>query len=646
MESRANYAAIGLFVLVMLMTGLGFLFWLTNAGERARQADLRVVFNGTVTGLNTGSAVLFNGIKVGEVAELQLDRDDPNTVIAIIRVDRTKPIRTDTRAILSYQGLTGVANLQLEGGSRNAPLLLDTVQEGGIPTIQAEVSPFQDIMESAKNVLNRADSAMAAIDDFIAENGPAFNRTVNNVETFSKALADNADGIDEALNGIAEAGQAIAGIADDLKGTASRAEEILNAVDPAKVASLVDDLTSSADRLDRVLVRAEEVANGIDPAKVNAVMDEVAAAAATLNGTIAKADAVIGAVQPEEVDALIASIRSGADRISAAAESADRLIAAVDPAKVDAILANVDTASKTFADVSTTIGDAVTSTRDAMTRVGEAASTLNGTVAKADAVIAAVNPEEVQGMITGIRQGADRVAAAADGADKLIAAVDTAKVDSILANVDTAAKNVADVSASFGGVVTSTQETMTRVGEVVGAVDPAKVRTTVDDVSSFASTLRTYGPEVQAILADAKSASESLKRLGETIDNRNRDVDITITNARNLVAQLNGIAERTDRILVKVNDYVEGDGEGLISEATATLASIRQVAETLNKSIGPITANVTEFTDRGLDSFTDLANQGRQALSRLDRVLAGVERNPQQFIFGGEGVPEYAPRRR
>jgi phospholipid/cholesterol/gamma-HCH transport system substrate-binding protein len=553
MESRANYAAIGLFVLVMLMTGLGFLYWLTNAGERARQADLRVVFNGAVTGLNTGSAVLFNGIKIGEVAELSLDQEDPNTVIAIIRVDRTKPIRTDTRAILSYQGLTGVANLQLEGGSRNAPLLLESVEEGGIATIQAEVSPFQDILESAKNVLNRADSAMAAIDDFIKENGPAFNRTVNNVETFSKALAENADGIDEALNGIAGAGEAIGRIADDLQGTAARAEEILNAVDPAKVATLVEDVTRSAERLDRVLERAEAVANGIDPAAVNDVMASLTEAAKTLDGTIKRADAVIAAVQPEDVDGLIASLRNGADQVSAAAEKANQVMAAVDTARVDAILANVDTASK----------------------------------------------------------------------------------------------NIAEVSSTFGGVVTSTQETMTRVGEVVGAVDPAKVRTTVDDVSIFAARLKDYGPEVDGILADVKSASEALKRLGGTIDARNRDVDIMITDARNLVAQLNGIAERTDKILVKVNDYVEGDGQGLIAEATETLKSIRSVAETLNRSVGPITANVATFTDRGLDSFTDLANQGRQALARLDRVLAGVERNPQQFIFGGDGgVPEYAPRRR
>ena len=194
MESRANYAVIGGFVLVMLTLALAFLGWLGNAGESQRQAEIRVVFSGAVTGLSTGSAVLFNGIKIGEVRELRLDEKDPRTVIAIIRVNREVPLKTDTRAMLSYQGLTGAATLQLEGGSRNAPGVFDVAPDG-MPTMLGEISPFQDILESARNVLTRADSAMAAIDDFVTENGPAFNRTVNNVEKFSAALSDNSGGI-------------------------------------------------------------------------------------------------------------------------------------------------------------------------------------------------------------------------------------------------------------------------------------------------------------------------------------------------------------------------------------------------------------------------------------------------------------------
>ena len=70
-----------------------------------------------------------------------------------------------------------------------------------------------------------------------------------------------------------------------------------------------------------------------------------------------------------------------------------------------------------------------------------------------------------------------------------------------------------------------------------------------------------------------------------------------------------------------------------------------EVADKLNQEVGPVADNISKFSSRGLDSVVALTEQGRQALARLDRVLQGVEKNPQQFIFGGQSVPEYAPRR-
>ncbi|WP_237152526.1 MlaD family protein [Oryzibacter oryziterrae] len=551
MESRANYAAIGAFVLAMLAVGIGMLAWLANAGKSSDQAPVRVVFAGSVTGLSVGSSVLFNGIKIGEVQDLSLDPKDPRTVVGVIRVDRAIPLKTDTRAILSYQGLTGAANLQLEGGSRNAPLLFDSV-EGRIPTIQAEISPFQDILESARNVLNRADNAMGAIDDFISENGPAFNHMVNNAEKFTAALADNSDGIGQALASVSEAATSIHDIAVNLKGSTQRAEELLNAVDPAKVAEIVDQLKQSSEKLNAVLDRANTVAGGIDPKAVNDVMANISDAAKTLDTTVAKAHDVLAALDPKDVDGLVASLTETAQSIK-------------------------DTAKR---------------------------------------------------------------------ASDLMAAVDQSKVQSIMGSVDTATKNIADVSSTLGGVVDRTREAVASIGEVVGAVDPTKVRSTVDDVSAFAGSLKDYTPRIDAILADVKTASASLADLGNTIKAHQGDVDVTITNAKHLVEQLNGIAERTDGVVAKVDKYVDGDGQGLVKEATEAAKSIREIADTLNAKIGPITDNVARFSGRGLDSVTQLSEEGRQALARLERVLASVEQNPQQFIFGGDSVPEYGGRRK
>lgn len=658
METRANYAAIGLFVLVMLAAGLGFLYWLTNAGEQAARADVRVVFSGPVTGLTTGSAVQFNGIKVGEVAELALDGDDPNTVVAIIRVNRTTPVRTDTRAVLSYQGLTGVANLQLEGGSRNAPMLFEATEGEGIPTILAEVSPFQDILESARSVLVRADSAMVAIDEFVTENRPAFNRTVNNVETFSRALAENSDQVDDVLANVSQAAASLGEIAESVRGTAARAEEILAAVEPERVGQLVDNLVAASDNLSSVLDRTRAVVDGVDPDVVNEAVRNVADAATTLREAIGRADEVLAGIDQAEVDQLVTSLRATSDSVGAAARRADELIGAVNTEQVASIVADVNTAARSLNEATATVTDVVGQARRTLDQVGavvgavdpatvggavgdvaEAAEGIRQTVERARTITEAVDPARVDAVMGDLSAAADRIGGVIDRVDGVVAALDVAKVRTIVDDVATATGNI-------GAVIETARQGIARAGDLVASVDPQAVRTAVSDITAFTTALRESAPDIDAILADTKSASESLARLGETVDRRRDDIDAIVQDARTLAGQLNGIAARADGVLAKIDAYVEGDGEGLIVEATETLKAIRSVAETLDSRVGPITDNVANFTNRGLDSYVRLADEGRRALARLNAVLSGIERNPQQFIFGGEGVPEYAPRRR
>src|SRR5271154_397935 len=98
METRAPYALIGLFVLAAIGAVFGFVFWLHNTGGLGERTVYRVRFENTVSGLLTGAAVLFNGIRVGEVTDLGLNPDNPRQVVATIAVVATTPVRADTQA--------------------------------------------------------------------------------------------------------------------------------------------------------------------------------------------------------------------------------------------------------------------------------------------------------------------------------------------------------------------------------------------------------------------------------------------------------------------------------------------------------------------------------------------------------------------
>ena len=116
METRAPFVIVGAFVLAAIAAVFGFVYWLQNTGGLGPRATYHVQFEGSVPGLLVGAAVLFNGIRVGEVTELGLAPDNPRGVNATISVASTTPVRADTKVGLEFQGLTGVPVIALEGG--------------------------------------------------------------------------------------------------------------------------------------------------------------------------------------------------------------------------------------------------------------------------------------------------------------------------------------------------------------------------------------------------------------------------------------------------------------------------------------------------------------------------------------------------
>jgi phospholipid/cholesterol/gamma-HCH transport system substrate-binding protein len=191
METRANYTLIGLFTLAVIAGVFGFVFWFQGLGGGER-GYYRIAFDGSVSGLRTGGPVMFNGIRVGEVTGLRLDPQHPDGVVVTVAVAKGVEIRPDTDISLDYQGLTGIASLSLKGGSGTP------VPPGGKadpPTLKAPPGANADVAQNARDVLRR-------LDQFIAENQKAFHSAMQNLDTFSAALAKSSDKIDSTLSNI------------------------------------------------------------------------------------------------------------------------------------------------------------------------------------------------------------------------------------------------------------------------------------------------------------------------------------------------------------------------------------------------------------------------------------------------------------
>jgi phospholipid/cholesterol/gamma-HCH transport system substrate-binding protein len=193
-ETRARYILIGLFVLVVAAACFGFVYWLNNAGGLEARSLYRIRFASSVSGLQNGATVRFNGVRVGEVTGLRFDKDDPRRVIATVAVDKGTPLRADTKVVVDFQGLMGTPVISLNGGSSTVPLLSPS-REGEQPMLVADPAATQDVSQAARQTLQR-------LDKILADNSDSVKSTMDSLKTFSGALARNSNRIDAIMAGL------------------------------------------------------------------------------------------------------------------------------------------------------------------------------------------------------------------------------------------------------------------------------------------------------------------------------------------------------------------------------------------------------------------------------------------------------------
>jgi phospholipid/cholesterol/gamma-HCH transport system substrate-binding protein len=171
---------IGVFTLAVVVGIFAFVWWFQRLGTGESKAQYEIYFDGPVAGLRTGATVNFNGIRVGEVRSLALVPDIPRAVVAIVEVNRSTPIRTDTKVTLEYQGLTGVASVALTGGDPKASMLMEQKKGDRPPRLVAE--PTVDAFQAAAKLMQR-------LDKLVADNEERFGTILKDLTEVSRVLA-------------------------------------------------------------------------------------------------------------------------------------------------------------------------------------------------------------------------------------------------------------------------------------------------------------------------------------------------------------------------------------------------------------------------------------------------------------------------
>ena len=192
MEIRARYTLIGTFTLAVIAAAFMFVYWLNGSGALRYGSSYQIRFENTVSGLLTGSAVLFNGVRVGEVTALALSPEQPRQVTATIAVNSGVPIRADTKVSIEFQGLMGAPAVSLTGGTSQSP---PAAGPSGLPTLIADPEAGQNMTGAIRDVLQH-------VDTIVTDNAAPLRSLITNLAAFADALGRNSTHVDGIVAGL------------------------------------------------------------------------------------------------------------------------------------------------------------------------------------------------------------------------------------------------------------------------------------------------------------------------------------------------------------------------------------------------------------------------------------------------------------
>jgi phospholipid/cholesterol/gamma-HCH transport system substrate-binding protein len=202
MSEKVSYIVVGVFVLLLGGAGVTTILWMTQATGGKEYNLYQAYMYESVSGLNVGAEVSYRGVRVGQVRAIMLDRESPERVRLLLEIEDGTPVKTDTVAVLVTQGITGVANVELQGGSRDAPLLR-TEPGRRYPEIPTAPSLFVRLDTAVTNLvtqltattenLNRVTERIRAL--LTDENLADISATLDHVQSISASVETVADSL-------------------------------------------------------------------------------------------------------------------------------------------------------------------------------------------------------------------------------------------------------------------------------------------------------------------------------------------------------------------------------------------------------------------------------------------------------------------
>jgi phospholipid/cholesterol/gamma-HCH transport system substrate-binding protein len=244
METRAHYAAVGAFVLAMIFLAFAAVLWLARGALTTEFAHYDMYFHGPVTGLRAGAEVDYNGVPVGKVADISIvnyskdydsdkipqchetaqpgdNEEEDNAAATLIKVQADirpgTPIRTDAKASVETNILSGVSYIEIAGGKQRLQQVEPARGDDGRPIICSHRSPLASVAARAPQLLEKLNDVADRVNRLLGDkNQKALAATLDNLQSFSRGLADRNKDIAELMQHANTAARGAGKLIDDI----------------------------------------------------------------------------------------------------------------------------------------------------------------------------------------------------------------------------------------------------------------------------------------------------------------------------------------------------------------------------------------------------------------------------------------------
>lgn len=199
LEAKINYTVVGLVVLILAGALLATALWLSVGFDQKQYHTYAVYIHEAVSGLSEQSPVKFNGVKVGFVSRIELNRKDPQQVRILLNIEADTPITASTSATLISQGITGTTYVGLSASSADLTPLGRAPNEP-YPVIPAKPSLFNQLDNVLKEVSENVGKVSKKVGEiFDSENALYIKKSLANIKTFTDVIAKNSNNIQRSI---------------------------------------------------------------------------------------------------------------------------------------------------------------------------------------------------------------------------------------------------------------------------------------------------------------------------------------------------------------------------------------------------------------------------------------------------------------